>query len=208
MRFPVSARALCRLYRFFILRQPFLFGYKHIVGKLPNLGRIADGARKRIEEHRLFKQPIVAGNRGADGKALHADALRADGGGSRGQFPDGRNTDAVAINVAGNFHDGVRRQVRYRASVNDVEMTTIYFSRFEGFDDIRAVLLASFCAIKRERLFFHPVREIGLEPVPSFGANAQIAPGFSIDPDIGVDPVRDFIGPFPVPGQVLAQVAV
>ena len=66
--------------------------------------------------------------------------------------------------------------------VDDVEMPAIDAPGFQPLDDVRAVFLAAVLRADHRRLCLHPVREIGLEPVAPFGADAQIAARFAVDP--------------------------
>src|SRR5213082_2300611 len=56
--------------------------------------------------------------------------------------------------------------------------------------------------------FFQPVGEICLKPVASLGTYAQIATSFAVNPTGEIDPLHDLVGPFAIPGQIFAQVAI
>src|ERR1043165_8906677 len=58
------------------------------------------------------------------------------------------------------------------------------------------------------RFFGQPLRKIIIEPVAALRTNAQVTTSFAVDPAREVDPLRDFVRSFAIPGQVFAQVTV
>ena len=82
-------------------------------------------------------------DRGFYGKLLDPDALGADGGAAKGQVAYLGNGYAVAVHVAGNFYHALIGQVGDGAVVHHIEVTPIYPSGLQTFNDIAAVFLGT-----------------------------------------------------------------
>src|SRR6185503_18558724 len=110
--------------------------------------------------------------------------------------------------VPGNLDHNAVRQVRDVILILNIEMPAIHAAGFQAFDDVAAVFFAAILRADLGRGFLQPVGEIGLEPVPPFRADAQVAAGFAVDPHAHVDPLSDLVGALAIPRDVFAEVSV
>jgi hypothetical protein len=89
--------------------------------------------------------------------------------------------------------------------VDHVEVAPVGAAGFQSLDDVGAVLFRALFGRELRRVLLHPVGEVGLEPVPALGADAQIAAGLAVDPGGQINPLVDLIEALAVPGQVFGS---
>src|SRR6266699_4683662 len=92
--------------------------------------------------------------------------------------------------------------------IHHVKMATVGTARFPSFDNIRTVLFTAPFGYNLLWLLLHPVGEIGFKPVAAFGTDTQIAPCFPIDPVREINPLRNLVDAFAIPGPILTEMPV
>ena len=93
----------------------------------------------------------------------------------------------MRVYIAGYLDHCIIRKVGDAAVVDHVEVTAVEPSGFEQLNDVAAVLLRTLLGHLSHGRLLETVRKIGLKPVASFGAYAQITACLAVDPKPQID---------------------
>ena len=97
------------------------------------------GACMRVEHGRLIDERTGLRHSRFDDEIVDVDVRHVEGGALRRQFADGAALHAVAVDEAGDFNAGFRREVGDEAVVEDVAADFNRLVRNHGFHDVGAV---------------------------------------------------------------------